>query len=235
MKPVILILLMSIIVFSQCDNLPVIGKSNSEKESIYSKITLMCFFVRLGGGPHGYKVIDNNDGTVSLVSYSSMGSEYCPPPFGKTESTSVIYYIKKCIQGQVYRQAQNDCKGTGTAANYWGAQKFQWCTANDDSCIKLYGTVKGIDYSKSPAGISCNTDISTPIKSFGLFLPSFAREFNLKGLYADSPNSSTDYYWSVDIANVLANSEVIAENFDFKQESFAKTDFNYVLCGKKVI
>ena len=64
----IIILLMSIIVFSQCDsNLPVIGKSNSEKESVYSKITQMCFFVRLGGGPHGYKVIDNNDGTVSLV------------------------------------------------------------------------------------------------------------------------------------------------------------------------
>ena len=219
MKPVILILLMSIIVFSQCDsNLPVIGKSNSEKESIYSKITQMCFFVRLGGGPHGYKVIDNNDGTVSLVSYSSLGSEYCPPPFGRTETIlESKAYMKKCIQGQVYRSAQNDCKGTGTAANYYGAQKFQLCPTNVSTCGNL-----------SPAKISCMNDTTGNVTRDGSFsnFVSYYSEIKsyFKGRTDEIPSAKTDYYWdstskiAFNVDGQLANP---TPNYD---------SFQYVLC-----
>ena len=204
MKPLILVLLVSIIVFSQCDsNLPIIGKK--EKESMYAKVTQMCYFVRLLGGPSGYKVVDNNDGTVALVSYSSLGADFCPPPFGKTESILQIqYYIKKCIQGQVYRQAQNDCKGTGNAANYWEAQKFQRCITNDTNCDQL--DANGyylIDYTKSPAGpakCSCINDTITVIKwKMDNFLAG-NEGINTVSSYFKSrtdeiPSSSTDYYW----------------------------------------
>jgi|JI9StandDraft_1071089.scaffolds.fasta_scaffold04267_6 hypothetical protein len=189
MKPLILVLLVSIIVFSQCDsNLPIIGKK--EKESMYAKVTQMCYFVRLLGGPSGYKVVDNNDGTVALVSYSSLGADFCPPPFGKTESILQIqYYIKKCIQGQVYRQAQNDCKGTGTAVNYYSAQKLQMCPTTS-SCID----------SASPAKSSCINDTITVIKwKMDNFLAG-NEGINTVSSYFKSrtdeiPSSSTDYYW----------------------------------------
>ncbi len=41
---------------------------------------------------------------------------------------------KKCAQGQVYRAAENDCRGTGNANDWYGAQKLQFCDKDDGSC-----------------------------------------------------------------------------------------------------
>lgn len=227
MKKIILLLLLWIILFNRCDSdLPIIGKSNTEKESVYSKITQMCFFVRLGGGPSGYKVVDNNDGTVALVNYSSLGSEYCPPPFGKTESIlSIKYYIKKCIQGQVYRQAQNDCKGTGTAANYWGAQKLQRCLTNTAPfCGNL----------ASPSSISCANDITAGRK---WETDNFSGGTGIKNVQAyflsrkeEIPTGIGDYYWSgydASLTDINGYSTGLASGY------FGDDSFNYVLCFTK--
>ncbi len=217
MKFLILVLLVSIIVFSQCDsNLPIIGKK--EKESMSSKVTLMCYFVRLLGGPSGYKVVDNNDGTVALVSYSSLGADFCPPPFGKTESINVKYYIKKCIQGQVYRQAQNDCKGTGTAANYYGAQKLQMCPTTS-TCID----------SDSPAMISCINDTTAgkAWKPGGFESGANIKIVSnfLKSRQDEIPATSTDYYWSQILGATLANIDGSSA-----PTGSSIINFGYVLC-----
>ena len=43
-------------------------------------------------------------------------------------------YVKRCAQGQVYRVAEKDCKGTGSAEDNYGIQSFQYCSNNDLSC-----------------------------------------------------------------------------------------------------
>ena len=44
------------------------------------------------------------------------------------------FYVKRCAQGQVYRVAEKDCKGTGSAEDNYGIQSFQYCSNNDLSC-----------------------------------------------------------------------------------------------------
>lgn len=219
MKKIILLLLLWIILFNRCDSdLPIIGKK--EKESTYSKVTQMCYFTALLGGPSGYKVVDNNDGTVALVNYSSLGVDGCPPPFGKIESIlSIKYYIKKCIQGQVYRQAQNDCKGTGTAANYYGAQKLQMCPTNS-SCTK----------SVSPVVTSCkNESIGNRTwvpKSFWDFTSEYIALINYYKSRSDEiPAALTDFYWDYFPGLSFANIDG-----SLSSNSAFYTDFTYVLC-----
>lgn len=92
-------------------------------------------------------VTDNQDGTVRILVENVN-------PCGHREFVSDKLF-KKCIQGQVYRSAQNDCKGTGSVADYYGAQKFQWCSTKDGACLTAD---RSVDVNKSPAAISCDKD-----------------------------------------------------------------------------
>lgn len=40
---------------------------------------------------------------------------------------------KRCVQGQTYRAATNDCRGTGSSAP-WGAGVFQYCSTRNNAC-----------------------------------------------------------------------------------------------------
>ena len=225
---------------NNCDNnLPIVGKKEkTNRRKVLGDLQLNCFFIRMLGYTRGNRVVDNMDGTISLVSYSSLGADFCPTPFGKTEDISIVYYIKKCIQGQVYRQAQNDCKGIGNAANYYGAQKLQWCTTNDRSCEKLDGNGSYIlDNTKSPAGISCAGETMLN-KKWGIFSLSFIKEFGEVLKYmTDSPSSDSDYYWSLgEAGNGLIQKgsyDMDSENWQFKRQRFLMTATNYVLCGRR--
>lgn len=223
MKP-LLILLLSIIIFSQCDTqIPIIGiKEKSNKDKFLATLQRNCYFARLSGNSQGYKVVDNNDGTVSLVRFETLGSELCPPPFGKTEDIIPQYYIKKCIQGQVYRQAQNDCKGTGTAANYYGAQKLQACPTNN-SCSD----------SVSQAMSSCANDTTTgkvwkpgnfQTASFGENVVFVSNYFKIRT--DEIPTKDTDYYWNdspyFTLTNVNGNTS--------PGTGYTLNSVNYVLC-----
>lgn len=227
MKKIILLLLLWIIFFNRCDsNIPIIGKK-TEKDSLYSKVTQMCYFANLLGGPSGYKIVDNNDGTVALVNYSTLGVDGCPPPFAKRESIlSIQYYIKKCIQGQVYRQAQNDCKGTGTAANYYGAQKFQGCPTNNTACDDSSGNQSK---TLSPARASCVNDKTVGRNWDNLDFTLGTSIYNLKDyLFSRSdeiPSSSTDYYWMYDFG-----SRNISNTGGSPAGPLNKNLYNYILC-----
>jgi len=59
---------------------------------------------------------DNGDGTIQLI-LKSKGSN-----FDGTCHTSILY--KKCVQGQIYRKTENDCKGGGDESNNYNAKLF---------------------------------------------------------------------------------------------------------------
>jgi hypothetical protein len=77
--------------------------------------------------------------------------------------------LKKCLQGQVYREVESDCKGTGNPSNLWGAQVYKYCPENNTSCetenITDYGvTLYYAGPVKSPAAGSCNAETVAGMK-----------------------------------------------------------------------
>lgn len=73
-------------------------------------------WMTLRNHPPYYVVEDNKDGTLETIQYKE--TTWLLGTISK-ERLPTGYIIKKCIQGQVYRAEQNDCKGKGTAADWW--------------------------------------------------------------------------------------------------------------------
>jgi len=139
-----------IIVFTVSVNcfLPSQTQTKSEKaQDRWTTLYVYCFAM-YNAWTEVTTVTDNKDGTVRIL------VEGVNPCGGRKFITDKL--LKKCIQGQLYRSAQNDCKGTGTAADYYGAQKFQWCPTDDESC----DSSGDADVNKSPAGNSCDKDMT---------------------------------------------------------------------------
>ena len=172
-------------------------------------------------------VEDNKDGTLSLVQYSGTSSPLCIFNVGSKPNVtrSVQGTLKKCIQGQVYRQAQNDCKGTGTAANYYGAQKLQRCLTNTAPfCGNL----------ASPSSISCANDITAGRKwetdNFGGGTGINNVQAYFLSRKEEIPTGIGDYYWSgydASLTDINGYSTGLASGY------FGDDSFNYVLCFTK--
>ena len=105
-------------------------------------------------------------------------------------------YIKKCLQGQVYRPLpDNDCRGTGTAGDNWGAQKYQFCPTNDRACDMLEGYIYVADPTKSPAAKSCADDATAGLnwelpRGNEYYLPD-----NISAYAPEIPLDSTNLIW----------------------------------------
>lgn len=218
---------MSIIVFSQCDsNLPIIGKKKKAEDPIGSLFAL-CFQLELASSEvKSNRIQDNKDGTIALAEVYARGTDYCLLLFGKNEAINLRYYIKKCIQGQVYRSAQNDCKGTGTAANYYGAQKLQACPTNDTACDDSIGKQSK---TLSPARASCINDKTAGQSWDNEYSFWVGKEYNLSKYLSNRadelPVSDTDYYWSFGFgAGNIYGGGVGAQSKDTS---------NYVMCFRK--
>ena len=76
-----------------------------------------------------------------------------------TPSILSLVLIKKCMQGQVYLKDQNNCRGKGSEADGWGAEKYQYCPTNDYSCERRTTLLNYADEIKSPAAVSCDQNI----------------------------------------------------------------------------
>jgi hypothetical protein len=232
MKPLSILLLLSLIVFSHCWNDP--KKKPSALRQFNEKALFVCFIGRFGLPTYEDKFYDTADGAISLISVSTNGSEYCPfPPLAKTEFVDAYNaksYIKKCIQGQVYRKEQNDCKGAGTAANYWNAQKYQFCTANDRSCEKLDSSGNYvIDETKSPAALACKNDKTNGITWYITGSVS-TKTFPFFKRPDEIPLSESDFFWGgtpFDSSTAYALSIDPSKNI----QKANKSSFNYVLCA----
>jgi hypothetical protein len=175
----------------------------------------------LGGIIQGFRkeisIVDNQDGTITLAELDVFGNSLC-----RTRTNVIskpLFVTKKCIQGQVYRKAQNDCKGTGTASNYYGAVKMQYCNIQN-GC----NDANNLPY----PFVSCQTE---KYRTYNLLIigPRSLQPRNLIPIYTDRvdeiPTTLSDYYWEGDR---LTN---------FKSELMANqthTEFGYVLCGIKL-
>ena len=164
-------------------------------------------------------VVDMMDGTVKAE-----------------EEGSTNYYYKKCLQGQVYRQVENDCQGTGSESDNYGAVQLQYCDAADNSCNgnENYNSLNGngnLDGNgNSEAYKSCYTDTT------------LGRDWKVPTYYRDifrTPYRETIYshivskdlkLWTSSSSSY--NSE-LAEYVAARLNSYndeSKTNRNYVLC-----
>jgi hypothetical protein len=180
----------------------------------------MCWYAELGSTySKSNRIQDNGDGTIALVEVTA-GSTCQFLAFGRKEKVTPIYYIKKCIQGQVYRPAENDCKGTGTADNYYGAQKFQACPTNSPiTCSD----------SESQTMSSCAND-TTGGRTWrpGNFLNGTGIEnvsSYLKTRTEELPTGKTDFYWKDSPHLYLTDIDGLSPS-----SGSSLISFGYVLC-----
>jgi len=139
------------LIFSSCEN-----DHNEEWEAI-SKYGIHMILME----QTSHSIYDNNDGSLTYETRNGYNIV--------TGNT----FIKKCFQGQVYRKAENDCKGTGSDADGWGAVKLNYCNTNDDSCNPLghFGKYEGsyVYGDNSEIYTSCNSDQTLGYKWYPLY------------------------------------------------------------------
>ena len=145
-----------LLLFISCNYIfPEQQKSANSRLGPYLWIVLTTCYV---GTPKVKSVsyIDNMDGSVTANMLYDMDRPNCVV-LPKTEVRSVL--IKKCMQGQVYLKDQNNCRGKGSEADGWGAEKYQYCPTNDYSCERRTTLLNYADEIKSPAAVSCDQNI----------------------------------------------------------------------------
>ena len=149
--------------------------------------------------------------------------------------------MKKCLQGQIYRSTENDCQGTGTSDDNFGALTLQYCASDDDSCKDTSGTNGIASTELSPASASCASD-TTDGKSWILPIvvpepyppnpnPPISREILI--YMPELPRGETDYFWSA-LNSYWSDKE--ATVFSFQSDLSVASDFKpksstqFVLC-----
>ena len=160
-----------------------------------------------------------------------------------TQTFTSSYLIKKCVQGQVYRPLPvNDCRGAvgGTADNNWGAEKFQWCTADTFLCNRTGSYSDQADPTKSPAAISCAADNFNGI-SWKMEFPypvdthykTIESSNNIIDNHPELPVGAGNEIWinsSISNDPMLANSRQINLDNTYISVKFLKTSGHYVWC-----
>ena len=123
-----------------------------------------------------YEMKDNADGTVLVEAKSRLGAVH------------YFYFVKKCLQGQVYRKDFNDCRGGGSADNFWLAARIAFCDKNDTSCDAL---------EKNPVYQNCAGDATSGKKWAPLTSLYQIREIpNFEGYFPDIPFRNPVGIWS---------------------------------------
>lgn len=182
-----------------------------------------------------YSLTDNNDGTLAFSVKNGFG--------GLLRS----YTIKKCLQGQVYRSAQNDCQGAGTSANGWNASLLNYCGTNDDGCNptgQFVPNVKSYVYgANSQIYTSCNNDTTKSLSWYVLNLyrgVAFSQDDVIQlfkeNLYQNVNNSlPTDLentgLWTASSYYTQSATFVKKNNSLFDRNESDKTILKYSLCS----
>jgi len=166
------------------------------------------------------------DGTVRRAVSTPSGSSCAP--FTQTYST----YFKKCLQGQVYRSAQNDCRGAGNAGNNWNAQTFPFCNTADNSCQKSPDEGSDASVQTSPAASSCASD-TTAGRNWNLLAPRYGSSPpGLLTYNPDLPVGVGNQIWNRSSYNGF-NASTLYINADgsYADSNQLKTSSLFVLCS----
>ena len=151
MQPRILTVCLTILgttLLAQCGNISSGEQAEAEAEASEFMALMKLLGPLSGSSPYANVIppqyTDMGDGTIKREHFL----ESCDPAGNCTYSNAYpVIYIKKCLYGQVYRPAENDCKGTGNSGDFYGALKVQFCATDDASCKDA----KGYATSASPA------------------------------------------------------------------------------------
>lgn len=163
------------------------------------------------------------------------------------ETSENTYYkkllIKKCLQGQVYRKNENDCRGTGNASNNYGAQLLQFCDKTDDSCLNSRRVLSG--NGNSEAFNSCDSEtMSHPdfnekwmLIGSDYFIEILLKRYNLNEMFPDIPPDAKFWLGYADNSlNALYSSFSISK-LKLSEPGFypsdSQTNRKYVLCFKE--
>lgn len=142
---------------------------------------------------------------------------------------------KKCSQGQVFREKENDCQGSvnGSLLNPWdqykyGAIPFNYCNLPTNQCntLPLPQVLKEVydPGTYSEVYLSCSTD-KTAGKA-GWRVPTYPELLKLvqggKATFSQNfPNSVSDAYWS-SYSNELDSSGLTARAISFSEDRFGE-------------
>jgi len=221
-----------LILFSGCLPPWVHGKETTEGDPLFPYI-LFC-----GGGSSESRaqLEDLLDGTIKET-VTSTTTNPCSGPV----TTQTFYYIKKCVQGQIFRSAQNDCRGAGTLGSNWNAVTLQYCPTNDFACETDFPFGAGsLAYwranANSPAQASCYSD-TTAGRSWRLLPPLYPQypgtiTSDMLPLFPDLPAPPSSI-WAGE-----------SRRYSYPQEAYTfalvvasqwatplKNTFNFVQCG----
>ena len=184
------------------------------------------------------RVIDMKDGTLKVAKYYVVTGIFGQGIDKEYEQNS--YLVKKCVQGQVYRPVENDCRGKGTQDNWWGAEKYQWCPTNDRACETLNSSGYYVyDLTKIPAFATCSNDTTANIKWELISLDYYSSvaylEYVQKNLAEEIPTGDSYFYWDrgrTETENkIFSLSESWINNY-FLTKYAPKNSFQYVICTK---
>ena len=195
----------------------------------------MLFHLTYRNHPPYSVVEDNKDGTLETIEYRESTWLLGRVSISRNPTG---YIIKKCIQGQVYRAEQNDCKGKGTQADWWGAEKFQWCPTNDRACI-VKNSDGSFDFTKSPAWASCIYDTTADKKWTRISLDYDSSVAYLKYTQANRseeiPMGNAYFYWEGFETETDATVFTLTESWisrNYIHPYVKKNTFQFVICTK---
>ena len=180
-----------------------------------------------------YELKDNLNGTVDLYMKNGFGSIL--------ES----YVYKKCLQGQVYRTTENDCRGAGSEANLWNASLLQYCSTEDNACNPMDKFIQGSDDyvfgSNSQIYVSCDSDTTAglkwyPVNGFGKVGFLYDSDM-LKTIFPDIPWDNSINIWLAN-SKIGDSSQAGYSSFPRKIEYINSYDFKkakkYTFCGTSI-
>jgi len=184
-----------------------------------------------------YTLTDNNNGTLLYAVRDVLGN------------IKRSYTVKKCLQGQAYRSAENDCRGTGSSADGWGAVKLQYCSTDDNACNPMGQYVAGSDAyvhgANSQIFVTCDSDTTAGLKWYPFEIVTGDDDINLfkNFIYEKINNSMPADYGSVGIwqsnrylgnttkAFYVRRSTNVDYPGNFFYDSALKSSLKYTLCG----
>ncbi|MCB1194414.1 MAG: DUF1566 domain-containing protein [Leptospiraceae bacterium] len=177
---------------------------------------------------------DCNDGTVKFVGTAGT--------FGGNSYPAQTLYFTKCVYGQTYNSATNDCDGTSNLGNY-GAKNIQFCKTYDNSCDNTITVTSGPLFDACSGLSLTGKSWRVPTKNELKLLVNCANTTNMPDHDYHScpktdllniinlfpiPSTLRDFYWS---SNVYTGSNLGNGNMSYAL--FVSFDDGYVLSDWK--
>ena len=177
-------------------------------------------------------ITDNNNGTLDYTITDFYGNVKWKIRF------------KKCLQGQVYRFAENDCRGAGTATNGWNASLLNYCNTNTFACNPVVDGSQTylVSGAQSQIFFSCDADATAGLKWRVVNIYEYKAD-NIAKIYRnynkDLPSDlgSTGIWYAESEKSpefAFFYKENYVDRVNFKEALDYKTALKYTLCVEKL-